>query len=115
MIETDFIRWSNKNEMNENYAYERTIHTIKSLIIPFVLTISFMLFGPLLSLIIDIGKLPLDHRSHFLLFWPKVSNKYILIIIISNKISIITNITQQQTVYCTDNGNFVTEMRICLK
>jgi len=72
-IQTKFIQWSNKRALDPNVAYKRNIKTVKSLAIPLATLSLSIALGPLLSTINDIGKLPLDHRAHFVLFWPKVS------------------------------------------
>jgi len=72
-IQTKFIQWSNKRALHPNAAYNRNIKTIKSLSIPLAILSLSIAFGPLVSTINDIGKLPLDNRAHFVLFWPTVS------------------------------------------
>jgi len=72
-IQTIFIQWSNKRALHPNKAYKENIKTIKSLSIPLAILSLSIALGPLVSAINDIGKLPLGHRAHFVLFWPKVS------------------------------------------
>jgi len=72
-IQTIFIHWSNKRSLHPNVAYKKNIKTVKSLIIPLAILSLSIAFGPLVSTINDIGKLPLDYRTHFVLFWPTVS------------------------------------------
>ena len=72
-IESKFIHWSNKRAMNPNAAYKKNTEALKSFIIPLAILLLSVVLGPLISAINDIGKLPLDHRAHFILFWPKVS------------------------------------------
>jgi len=72
-VQTVFIDWSNKRALHPNVAYNKNIETLKHLSI-LLATISLSIaFGPLISAINDIGKLPLNYRTHFMLFWPKVS------------------------------------------
>lgn len=73
LIETDFRNWSLIKGTNQNRAYEQNIRNVRKLTKPYIVMTIFTLFGPLLSTINDIGKKPIDHHSHFLLFWPKVS------------------------------------------
>jgi len=72
-IQTKFIHWSNKKSLHPNAVYKKNIETVKSLVIPLATLSLSIAFGPLVSTINDIGKLPLDNRAHFVLFWPKVS------------------------------------------
>lgn len=72
-IQTKFIHWSNKKSLHPNAVYKKNIETVKSLAIPLATLSLSIAFGPLVSTINDIGKLPLDNRAHFVLFWPKVS------------------------------------------
>jgi len=72
-IQTKFIQWSNKRALHPNVAYKRNIKTVKSISIPLAMLSLSIAFGPLVSTINDIGKLPLDNRAHFVLFWPTVS------------------------------------------
>lgn len=72
-IQTKFMQWSNKRALHPNAAYKKNIKTIKSLSIPLAILLLSIVFGPLVSAFNDIGKLPLDNRAHFVLFWPKVS------------------------------------------
>jgi len=72
-IQTKFIQWSNKRALHPNAAYKENIKTFKSLSIPLAILSLSIAFGPLVSTFNDIGKLPLDNRAHFVLFWPKVS------------------------------------------
>lgn len=72
-IQTKFIRWSKKKSLHPNSVYKKNIETVKSLTIPLAILSLSITFGPLVSTINDIGKLPLDNRAHFILFWPKVS------------------------------------------
>eukprot|EP00102_Acyrthosiphon_pisum_P018798 XP_016656008.1 PREDICTED: odorant receptor 42a-like [Acyrthosiphon pisum] len=69
-IQTKFIQWSNKRALHSNAAYKRNIKTVKSLSIPLAILSLSIALGPLISTINDIGKLPLDNRAHFVLFWP---------------------------------------------
>lgn len=71
-IENNFVELSKRNKKNQNNAYEKIISCFNRLIVPYTVIISSITFGPLLSTINDLGELPLDHRSHFILFWPKV-------------------------------------------
>lgn len=73
-IENEFVESSKRNKKNLNNAYEEIIRSFNRLIIPYGygIIISSITFEPLISTIKDLGKLPLDHRSHFILFWPKV-------------------------------------------
>ncbi|XP_025200899.1 odorant receptor 49b-like [Melanaphis sacchari] len=71
-IQTKFIHWSNKRLLHPNIAYKKNIRTVKRLIIPLVILSLSIAFGPLVSTINDIGKLPLNSRTHFVLFWPKI-------------------------------------------
>lgn len=60
--------------MDPNKSYKNNLHTVRYTVIPIITIICCISLGPLFSAINDIGKLPLDSRSHFVLFWPKVSN-----------------------------------------
>ncbi|XP_027848734.2 uncharacterized protein LOC114128419 [Aphis gossypii] len=71
-IQTKFIHWSNKKSLHPNAVYKKNIETVKSLAIPLATLSLSIAFGPLVSTINDIGKLPLDNRAHFVLFWPKI-------------------------------------------
>ncbi|KAL4121352.1 hypothetical protein QTP88_013881 [Uroleucon formosanum] len=71
-IQTKFMQWSNKRALHPNAAYKKNIKTIKSLSIPLAILLLSIVFGPLVSAFNDIGKLPLDNRAHFVLFWPKI-------------------------------------------
>ncbi|XP_029342311.1 uncharacterized protein LOC107882321 [Acyrthosiphon pisum] len=71
-IQTKFIQWSNKRALHSNAAYKRNIKTVKSLSIPLAILSLSIALGPLISTINDIGKLPLDNRAHFVLFWPTI-------------------------------------------
>lgn len=73
LIKTDFVQLSKEKRRNPNYAYEKSLNTAKKLKIPILITFSFLSLGPLLSTIYDMGKLPINHRSHFIMYWPKVS------------------------------------------
>lgn len=72
-VQTIFIQWSNKRGMNSNEAYRKCIKKVKSLIMPLMYLMCSISFGPLISALNDIGKRPLDSRSHFAMFWPSVS------------------------------------------
>jgi len=72
-IQTDFIQWSNKRALCPNVANKKNIKTTKRLAIPLAILSLSIAFGPLVSAINDIGKLPLDNQAHFVLFWPKVN------------------------------------------
>ncbi|XP_060868321.1 odorant receptor 85b-like isoform X1 [Metopolophium dirhodum] len=71
-IQTKFIQWSNKRALHPNAAYKRNIKTVKSISIPLAMLSLSIAFGPLISTINDMGKLPLDNRAHFILFWPTI-------------------------------------------
>uniref|UniRef100_A0A2S2PJ41 Gustatory and odorant receptor 7 n=1 Tax=Schizaphis graminum TaxID=13262 RepID=A0A2S2PJ41_SCHGA len=90
-IQTKFIHWSNKRSLHPNIAYKKNIKTVKSLIIPLAILSLSIVFGPLVSTINDIGKLPLDYRTHFVLFWPKIVD--------TNKISMYGIIYSMQVIF----------------
>lgn len=73
IIKTDFVKFSKENGRNPNDACEKLIHLVKHITMPSTFVIIGLTFGPLLSTLFDLGELPLDHRSHFVFFWPKVS------------------------------------------
>lgn len=78
-VQTIFIQWSNRRGMDPNDAYRKSLQKVKSLMVPLISLMCSISFGPLISTINDIGKMPLDSRSHFTMFWPSVSyleNKY---------------------------------------
>jgi len=72
-IQTDFIKWSKNRGINPNKAYDLSIQTLYRILIPCLTTMFLILSGPFLAAVIDKGNVPLDDRSHFPLFWPKVS------------------------------------------
>ncbi|XP_060843016.1 uncharacterized protein LOC132923183 isoform X2 [Rhopalosiphum padi] len=90
-IQTIFIHWSNKRSLHPNVAYKKNIKTVKSLIIPLAILSLSIAFGPLVSTINDIGKLPLDYRTHFVLFWPTIVD--------TNKISMYGIIYAMQVIF----------------
>lgn len=71
-IQTDFVRWSIKRESDPNKAYNKSVLILYRIIVPILIAASLPFVGPLLAVINDLGTVPLDDRSHFLLFWPKV-------------------------------------------
>jgi hypothetical protein len=78
LIRNDFIQWSEKRGVDPNETYKKNLRTVKYSMIPIIIVISCITLGPLFTAINDIGKLPLDSKPHFVLFWPKVSkSKYI--------------------------------------
>lgn len=85
-IETDFRHWSIKKGTDQNHTYENNLRKVKILTKPFIVTICFIISGPLMSTLYDLGMKPIDHNSHFLLFWPKVSINYSLIIHTHNNV-----------------------------
>lgn len=78
-IETDFVQWSCRRGTNPDRAYKKCVQTFKVYVTPCVLISICVFFGPLLAAINDLGTVPLDDRSHFTMFWPKVSipSKYV--------------------------------------
>jgi len=72
-IQKDFIHWSKISGMNPDEMYRESIRRAKHFVIAFIIFTNSITFGPLISAIIDIDKSALDSRSHFILFWPKVS------------------------------------------
>lgn len=72
-VQTIFIQWSKRRGMNPDDAYRKSLQKVKSLIMPFIYLMCSISFGPLMSAIGDNGKMPLDSRSHFTMFWPSVS------------------------------------------
>lgn len=72
-VETNFIHWSEKKHKNPNEAYGKSIETLYRIILPCLMIMGLTIFGPLIAVINDAGKVPLNDRSHFFLLWPKVS------------------------------------------
>jgi len=72
-IQTDFIEYSMERQMDPNEIYNKVVHIIKILCVPTLFATAAFNLGPLLTTINDLGELPLDDRSHWLMFWPGVS------------------------------------------
>lgn len=72
-IQNDFVRWSLRSKMDPDKVYKQIAMIITKLSGPTVILYGFLFFGPLLAAFNDLGKLPLNDRSHFLLYWPEVS------------------------------------------
>lgn len=73
-IQIDFIQWSHKRGANPNTSYEKCVQFVYTLAIPCAIIIILVYGGPFVAAINDLGVLPLDDQSHFVLFWPKVSH-----------------------------------------
>lgn len=71
-MQTDFVQWSEKNGRNPNKAYWKTFQTFKLFLIPCLLS-WFTLLGPFFTAINNRKYVPLDDRSNFIMFLPKVS------------------------------------------
>lgn len=74
-IQNDFIEWSHKRSANPDTSYENCVQFCYALAIPCAVIVSLVYSGPFLAAINDLGVLPLDDQSHFVLFWPKVSRR----------------------------------------
>lgn len=72
-IQTDFIQYSIERGMDPNEMYTKVVQIIKILCVPTLVVTGIFNLGPLLTTINDLGELPLDDRSHWLMFWPDVS------------------------------------------
>lgn len=72
-IQTYFIKWSLIRGIDPNSGYEKHIKSTKRVIVPALIVVAFILFGPLLATLNDLGNIPLSDRSHFPIFWPQVS------------------------------------------
>lgn len=73
LIQFEFIQWSRKRGMNPNKVYEKVTHMVSGFLVPVIVITCAITFGPIITTINDLGKLPLNHRSHFPVYLPKVS------------------------------------------
>jgi len=81
-IQTSFVSWSLKKGMDPNGAYKMNIKIIKYFVTIWSFLGCTIMFSPLLSTVADLGKLPLDHQSHWNTHWPMVCIVFIISIII---------------------------------
>ncbi|XP_050520570.1 uncharacterized protein LOC126893995 [Daktulosphaira vitifoliae] len=83
-IQTTFVRWSLKIENDPYYSYKKNLKFISYSIIVFMINWSFIIFGPLVSVFFDKNNLPINHHSHWIMYWPYTSyvNNYLVFFII---------------------------------
>lgn len=77
-IETSFIHWSYKRRTTPQKTYKQYLRTLNQMVSLTILAALNIIFGPLVTAIIDLDTMPLDDSSHFIMFWPKVSCVYYL-------------------------------------
>lgn len=72
-IQNEFIQYSMERKMDPNEIYNKVVDIIKILCVPTLIATGAFNLGPFMTAIIDFKKLPLNDRSHWLMFWPDVS------------------------------------------
>lgn len=70
-IQSTFVGWSIKRGFDQNYCYQRIVKFITYPIASYIIAWVVYSLAILFSAMYD--RLPLDHQSHWLYYWPKVS------------------------------------------
>ncbi|XP_050424758.1 uncharacterized protein LOC126835921 [Adelges cooleyi] len=73
-MQTTFVDWSLKRRVHPDNCYDKSETFLFYTMIGTTICIICIMLGPVLSAIYDIGNVPLDHRSHWILHWPTVIN-----------------------------------------
>ncbi|XP_050519856.1 uncharacterized protein LOC126893570 isoform X1 [Daktulosphaira vitifoliae] len=73
-IQNTFIKWSLIRKVDPNISYNRNTKVIYIVIITYLIVIATFFTGPLLALKYDQDNLPIDHHSHWIVYWPKIFN-----------------------------------------
>ncbi|VVC30762.1 Hypothetical protein CINCED_3A010888 [Cinara cedri] len=69
------MQWSKKKQTNPNQAYEKVLKYFNDVKFGGLFVFCTIVIGPLIGALNDLGKIPLDDRSHFPLLWPKFGEK----------------------------------------
>lgn len=72
-VQTTFIEWSIKWGMDPNVTYVKNIRIFKTSLTLYVFINSLVVMSPIFSTISNLDDTPLDTRSHWIMYWPKVN------------------------------------------